>query len=83
MHAKFDNFMKTNFPGVKFKFNTAPGLTGPDAIVLKGAPGFVRAELKPFSESGWRTFLAQEDKWGTTKIFAYDAKGNIFAWPTK
>ena len=85
MHAKFDGYMKDRYPGVEFEFHNKPGQTGPDAVVLPGGvnPGFRRAELKPYTPSGWAAFAVQQARWGTTKPFAYDASGNIFPWPTR
>jgi hypothetical protein len=83
MHLKFKSFLKKLFPKTEFAFNVRPGQTGPDAVVTGGTyPGFSRAELKPFSLSGWRQFSVQEGNWGTTRLFAYNAQGKIFPWPS-
>lgn len=82
MHAKFEEYMRGEFPGVDFQMNTGPGQTGPDAIVVDGPPnlGFSQAELKPFTESGLQAFFAQEGRWGQTRLYGYDEFGNIFLW---
>ncbi len=78
MHQLFPDFMRSMFPTTEFEFNVGPGQRGPDAEVRGGTnPGFPRAELKPDTPSGLRSFESQQFRWGTTQPFTYDAQGNI------
>lgn len=89
MHGAFESWLKEKFPHTDFDFRVNPHRPGVDASVVGGIdPGFLHAELKPFTSSGLGSFQGQLGNWGLNDIalFTYDELGNIFRfdlglWP--
>jgi hypothetical protein len=86
MHDKFlkELIRQTGTRKSDWLMRTDPGLTGVDATYVgQGCrnPGFLYAELKPYSLSGYNRFLSQLDRWNlpakTTTLWMYDAAGKI------
>ncbi len=95
IHAKFTQHLR-QLTGQRWLIDrTRPGLRGVDITFyqtirrvrdVRGnvSRGFRHAELKPYSTSGFNTFLSQLDRWRTTGLrgnvglFMYDAQGAIF-----
>ena len=88
MHGLIMRDLQAKYPDIEFIDRTKPGMTGVD-IELRDPTaaniarvGFQRAEIKPLSESGYRTYLRQVENWGFTpeqvKPITYDARGNYY-----
>jgi hypothetical protein len=88
MHERIGRMIADKYPGLNFDIRTRPGQTGVDITLLSNKPediarvGFQRAEIKPLSESGHRTYERQVQNWGFTpdqvKPITYDARGNVY-----
>jgi hypothetical protein len=88
MHDRIGRLIADKYPGLEFDIRTRPGQTGVDITLLSNKPediarvGFQRAEIKPLSESGYRTYQRQVENWGYTpdqvKPITYDARGNVY-----
>jgi hypothetical protein len=82
--------LKQRYPGIIFIDRTKPGQTGVDLEIHPDSRtpaniarvGFERAEIKPLSESDYRTYGCQVDNWGykpeQVKPITYDARGNYY-----
>lgn len=80
----FPDFLKDAFPNTNFRLRLNRGQTGIDGDVLGGNLPFRHVELKPNSDSGFRTFQNQLAGWkrngeikGPVGLFYYNAAGEI------
>lgn len=75
VHQEFPEEFAKKYPGVRFRDNVGPGQNGPDIeVVSANRPGFDFADLKPKTESGFRSFEKQLENWGDgdAALFFYD-----------
>ncbi len=90
MHGAFEGWLKEKYPNTDFHFRVNPHRPGVDVSVVGGVdPGFLHAELKPFTSGALNGNLQKQlGNWGLDDIalFTYDEFGNIFRfdaglWP--
>jgi hypothetical protein len=87
MHKAIVDWLNSQYPDTEFRLRLGRGQTGIDIEYVSGTkPSFIRgdkAEIKPLSASGQRSFADQIRNWNldrsdTIDAITYDAWGNIY-----